>query len=117
MQSRAATSASIADIHGIAIDGSGNVYIADTANSRVRKIDTSGKITTFAGSYGSSFLKASSGSGKIENTLISAGIYHQATKSLKIVGEGDYAWSKLSPAGGTKKNKSFTGAFGLMLFY
>lgn len=73
--------------------------------------------TTFAGSYGSSFLKASSGSGKLENTLVSAGIYHQATKSLKIVGEGDYAWSKISPAGGTKKNKSFTGAFGLMLFY
>jgi hypothetical protein len=73
--------------------------------------------TTFAGSYGSSFLKASTGSGKIENTLISAGIYHQATKSLKIVGEGDYMWSKLSPAGGTTKNKAFTGAFGLMLFY
>jgi len=73
--------------------------------------------TTFAGSYGSSFLKASSSSDKIENTLISAGIYHQATKSLKLVGEGDYMWSKIKPAGGTTKNKAFTGAFGLMLFY
>jgi len=45
----AATSASIADVHGIAVDSSGNVYIADTGNNRVRKIDTSGKITTFAG--------------------------------------------------------------------
>ncbi|HWD98631.1 MAG TPA: IPT/TIG domain-containing protein [Bryobacteraceae bacterium] len=44
-----ATSASIADVHGIAVDSSGNVYIADTSNSRVRKIDTSGNIATFAG--------------------------------------------------------------------
>jgi hypothetical protein len=72
---------------------------------------------TLAGSFGSSFLKPSSGSGKVENTLISGGIYYQATKSLKVVGEGDYAWSKVSPAGGLKKNKSFTGAFGFMLFY
>ena len=73
--------------------------------------------TTFAGSYGSSYLKASTGSDKLENTLVSAGIYHQATKSLKIVGEGDYMWSKITPSGGLKKNKAFTGAFGLMLFY
>lgn len=73
--------------------------------------------TTFAGSYGSSFIKASTGDGKTENTLISAGIYHQATKSLKIVGEGDYMWTKATPSGGLNKNKAFTGAFGLMLFY
>ena len=73
---------------------------------------------TFAGSYGSSYLKASTGTGKVENTLISGGVYYQATKSLKTVFEGDYAWSKLSPTvAGQNKNKSFTGAFGFMLFY
>jgi hypothetical protein len=70
---------------------------------------------TFAGSYGSSYLKGSSGSGSVENSLISGGIYYQATKSLKVVGEGDYMWTKLHPSG--NKNKSFTGAFGFMLFY
>lgn len=45
----AGINASIADIHGIAIDSSGNVYIADTANSRVRKITTAGIISTYAG--------------------------------------------------------------------
>jgi hypothetical protein len=71
---------------------------------------------TFAGSYGSSYIKGSTGSQRLENTLISGGIYYQATKSLKVVGEGDYMWSKLKN-GGFDKNKAFTGAFGLMLFY
>jgi sugar lactone lactonase YvrE len=34
---------------GIAVDGAGNLYIADTAFQRVRKVDTSGIIRTIAG--------------------------------------------------------------------
>ncbi|HLK69079.1 MAG TPA: hypothetical protein VKU19_36855 [Bryobacteraceae bacterium] len=34
----------------LAIDAAGNVYIADTENFRVRRVDTQGVITTFAGS-------------------------------------------------------------------
>ena len=55
---------------------------------------------------------------KTENTLISGGIYYQATKSLKVVAEGNYAWTKDSEAPtGTEKNKTFAPAFGLMLFF
>jgi len=37
----------------VALDGSGNVYITDNNNDRIRKVDTSGIITTFAGTgYG-----------------------------------------------------------------
>jgi len=74
---------------------------------------------TVAGSYGSSYLKATDGEPidfKTENTLISGGIYFQATKSLKVVGEGNYAWTKESVAD-TDKNKTFAPAFGLMLFF
>lgn len=34
---------------GIAFDSNNNLYIADSSNQRVRKVDTSGIITTFAG--------------------------------------------------------------------
>lgn len=40
---------------GIAIDGDGNLYIADTSNHRIRKIDTAGIITTVAGSDDSGY--------------------------------------------------------------
>ena len=44
-----ATSAKLFEVHGLAVDGSGNVYINDYANGRIRKVDTSGIITTVAG--------------------------------------------------------------------
>ena len=44
-----ATAAQISRPRGIAVDGSGNVYITDTDNNRIRKLDTSGIITTIAG--------------------------------------------------------------------
>lgn len=44
-----ATSAQLFEARGIAVDASGNVYIADSGNLRVRRVDTSGIITTVAG--------------------------------------------------------------------
>jgi sugar lactone lactonase YvrE len=44
-----ATSAQLNFPYGIAVDGAGNQYVAEVGNHRVRKIDTSGVITTIAG--------------------------------------------------------------------
>jgi sugar lactone lactonase YvrE len=45
----AATSALLRDPTGVAVDAAGNLYIADRVNARVRRVDTAGNITTFAG--------------------------------------------------------------------
>lgn len=47
-----ATEASLAAPEGIFADGAGNLYIADWHSHRIRKVDTSGIITTIAGSGG-----------------------------------------------------------------
>jgi hypothetical protein len=44
-----ATSAELDWPNGVAFDGAGNLYISDRTNLRVRKVDTSGIITTVAG--------------------------------------------------------------------
>jgi len=44
-----ATEAQLGSIGGVAIDASGNLYIADTGNERIRYVSASGIITTIAG--------------------------------------------------------------------
>jgi sugar lactone lactonase YvrE len=46
----AATSAQLHGPQGLAVDASGNVFIADTLNAKVRKVSASGIISTVAGS-------------------------------------------------------------------
>ena len=54
-----AISAGIGIPPDVAIDGAGNLYIVDRDNNRIRKVDKSGNISTFAGNGTS----ASSGDG------------------------------------------------------
>src|SRR5215471_8384212 len=44
-----ATNANLAAPSGIAVDASGNMYIADTGNGRLRKVSANGIISTYAG--------------------------------------------------------------------
>lgn len=48
----AATATEISNPIGVAIDRAGNIYISDNGNNRIRKVDTSGTICTFAGTGG-----------------------------------------------------------------
>ena len=50
-----AVAAQLGWVFGLAVDSVGNLYIADSTNSRVRMVDTAGTITTVAGSGVSGF--------------------------------------------------------------
>jgi sugar lactone lactonase YvrE len=61
-----ATTAAMNDPYSVAVDTSGNLYIADTYNNRIRKVAKDGVITTVAGrgpSYGFGYKGGYSGDG------------------------------------------------------
>jgi len=65
-----ATSASLSFPAGVAVDGSGNVFIADTGNNRIRKVDAGTEIiTTVAGNSCTTFEPSTS------STYLFAGCY------------------------------------------
>ncbi len=58
-----ATSAELFTPTGLALDANGNLYIGDTQNSAIRKVDTNGNITTVAGLCGEGCSNGYSGDG------------------------------------------------------
>jgi uncharacterized protein (TIGR03437 family) len=73
------------NLQGIAVDGGGNIYIADYGNSRIRKVDTSGNITTIAGN-GQPGGSANNGNGGLaSNSLVEpSGLVVDASGNLYI---------------------------------
>lgn len=57
--------------YAVAVDGSGVVYVADTGNSIIRKIDSAGTVTTFAGSMLQTSVSTTAGS-STSSTVTSA---------------------------------------------
>ncbi|MGI4870115.1 MAG: hypothetical protein ACRYFX_02935 [Janthinobacterium lividum] len=76
----AATSAQLKNPIGVAVDGSGNVYIADQFNHRIRKVSAAGVISTIAGTGTAGF----SGDG---GAATSAQLYYPA--GVAVSGSGN----------------------------
>lgn len=85
-----ATSAQLDSPSGIAIDSSGNWYIADTANNRIRKVTAAGVISTVAGNGDPAELNGP------------RAIAIDAANNLYIADTGNNAVRKLAPGGSLK---------------
>jgi hypothetical protein len=80
-----ATDAALNNPVGIAVDTSGNIYIADDHNNVIRKVNTAGMISTFAGDSTAGY----SGNGgpattALLNTPIGVGMIAKATSILQM---------------------------------
>ena len=94
----AASAAEIAQPHGLAIDTSGNIYIADGANNRVRKTSATGIITTVAGT-GSSGYSGDGGDATAAALSGPTGVAVSSDGTVYIADNGNNRIRKVSPTG------------------
>jgi len=112
---------------GLAFDGSGNLFVADTGNSTIRKISPAGAVSTFAGIAGSSgFADGAAGGAQFDSPL---GIAVATNGDVFVADSGNHCIRRISggvvstfagspqiwgSADGTGTNAQFNGPVGLV---
>lgn len=82
---------------GIAVDGAGNLYVADTQNHTIRKVSSSGVVSTLAGSAGQS----GQNDGTADNARFNQpwGLVLDPAGNLYVADTGNDTVRKVSPSG------------------
>ena len=83
--------------HGVAVDGAGNVYVADQLNHRVRKVTPAGVVTTLAGSGVAGYADGT-GPAALFNQPI--GVAVDSAGNVSVADWMGHSIRKVTPAGG-----------------
>lgn len=95
---------------GIAVDSAGNVYVADTENSTIRKVTPAGVVTTLAGleaQYGSA-----NGTGTAARFSYPCGVAVDANGNVFVADTGNSTIRAITPGGVVTTLAGTPGAFG-----
>lgn len=90
-----ATSALLNGVIGVAVDNSGNIYIADSGNNRIRKVNTFGTISTIAGT-GTAGYSGDGGSATLAKLYAPAGLYVDIYSNILIADTGNQYIRKIT---------------------
>ncbi len=83
--------------YGVAMDGAGNVYVADTGNGTIRKITPDGAVTTVAGMAGIAGLGDGAGSSALFNQP--HGLWVDSAGNIYVADTGNAALRKIATDG------------------
>jgi uncharacterized protein (TIGR03437 family) len=90
---------SLSDPGGVALDTGGNLYIADSGNNRVRKVDANGTITTVAGGGACTIAIGDGGPATQASVCHPTGVAVDAVGNLYVADFSDYRVRKVAPGG------------------
>lgn len=82
---------------GAAVDGNGNVFVADFENHAIRKITPAGVVTTFAGLLGASSSSAVNGTGSAARFYYPSGVALDSLGNLYVAEAGTNSIRKITP--------------------
>ena len=82
--------------HGVAVDSSGTVYVADRDNQRIRKITSAGVVTTLAGSGVAGF---ADGTGSAAQFYTPKGVTVDSSGTVYVADRGNQRIRKITSAG------------------